>query len=373
MPALGDLKEWAPFHIDALGLVSLLAAESLRHSISRLVPSPYAEYLPLLAPQIFADNTIANPIPGFTLYNITDGFGATDLSAWFTRWLMCQKFKYNSTTLLVNAFSKQRPLVTPRWALMVCINFIVNASLVVLSALLGDWYGITSAISLLMIVFARGYMLFALRSSLDSLIEEAEKHDRDRVTLFLTLPNGRAVTILTTRGITVKVLLTEAVPEDWLLYMFFRGLTWVAFGVLVFSLGSASLCAQAVIVVTMLLSTVAVVNRLGCNEQQVGRRLGILQVDVPGEDARRQVFLNMHLNPEQEEALLSWHLLPMKYNTFWWNRYRPRPESEKEGSSDGTPPTASTSCPSIANIPTNTEVQPAAQNVDGGAENPARE
>lgn len=91
MPVL-NAKDWTPFKLDALGIVTLLGTEGLRQSISRLVPNRFVEYLPLLAPQIIADNTITHVVPGFTLYNITDGVLAIDLSAWLTRWLLCQDF-----------------------------------------------------------------------------------------------------------------------------------------------------------------------------------------------------------------------------------------------------------------------------------------
>ena len=332
MPILESAKAWAPFHIDALGIITLLAADSLRQSISRLVHNPYAEYLPLLAAQIFADNTIANPVPGFTLYNITDGILSIDLSAWWTRWLMCQKLHYNTTTLHVNVLPWQ-PLITVRWALMVCINFTVNAVLVVIPVL-SDWYGFASSVSLVAIILTRGCMLFSLRKSLDNLVEQAEKHSRDPVTLFLTLPNGRAVTIRTTRGITTNVLLTEVRPGSKFLHLLFRGVTWLAFGVLVVSLGSACLCAQIIIVVTLLLATIVVVNRFGCDERHIGRRLEIVQLNTPGDDSRHKAYMNMNLGEEHEEALLSWHLLPMKYNTFWWNRYRQRQDAAMERPGD---------------------------------------
>jgi hypothetical protein len=85
------LETWAPFKIDVLGIVTLLGADSLRRAVARLVFSPSAEYLPLLAAHIIADNSIADAVPGFVLYSITDGTKATDLSAWWTRWLLSQR------------------------------------------------------------------------------------------------------------------------------------------------------------------------------------------------------------------------------------------------------------------------------------------
>ena len=59
-----NIKNWSPFKIDALGIVTLLGADAVRKSLGRLVYSPF-EYLPLLAGHIFADNSVMEPIPGF--------------------------------------------------------------------------------------------------------------------------------------------------------------------------------------------------------------------------------------------------------------------------------------------------------------------
>jgi hypothetical protein len=84
MAPLTSLKSWSPFKIDALGLITLLGADAIRKTLGRLVYSPF-EYFPLLAGHIFADNSVAEPIPGFVLYSITESMKAVDLSAWFTR------------------------------------------------------------------------------------------------------------------------------------------------------------------------------------------------------------------------------------------------------------------------------------------------
>ena len=69
--------------IDTVGIVTLLGANFIRKSLGKLVYLPF-EYFPLLAGQVFADNTITDPVPGFTLYIITEGTMAAELSAWFT-------------------------------------------------------------------------------------------------------------------------------------------------------------------------------------------------------------------------------------------------------------------------------------------------
>ena len=81
---LAAAKAWSALKIDALGLIMLLGADAMRKTLGQLKYSPW-EYFPLLAGHVFADNSIAEPVPGFTLYNISEGIVATDLSAWFTR------------------------------------------------------------------------------------------------------------------------------------------------------------------------------------------------------------------------------------------------------------------------------------------------
>jgi len=182
MPVL-EAKDWAPFKLDALGIIALLGTDSLRQSISRLVHNDLAEYLPLLAPQIIADNTITNTVPGFTLYNITDGVLAIDLSAWVARWLACQAFKWNTTVLDVRALGQKRSLVTTCWFVMLCLNALVDAAIIVFPVLLDDWYGFAASVSLVVTVISRAYILFSLRRSIDDLVTEADT-EKDPVKLW---------------------------------------------------------------------------------------------------------------------------------------------------------------------------------------------
>lgn len=319
MPAL-EAKDWAPFKLDALGIVTLLGTESLRQSISRLVHNGFAEYLPLLAPQIIADNTITNVVPGFALYNITDGVLAIDLSAWWTRWLTCQTFNWNTTVLDIYILPQKRSPVTTSWFVILCLNAIIDAAIIVIPVLLDDWYGFAASVSLVGTVISRAYILSSLRQSIDDFTTEADKQT-DAVKLFLTLLNGRAITIRTTRGITINILLTTPRPKHPFLYRLFQGIDWVALGVLVVSLGSASLCMQITLIGVLSLATHIVVQRYNCDELHIGRRLEITQNNLAGEDRRGTAYINLNLSEEEEKALISWHLLPMKYNKFLWGRY----------------------------------------------------
>ncbi|EMD64023.1 hypothetical protein COCSADRAFT_89186, partial [Bipolaris sorokiniana ND90Pr] len=52
-----------------------------------------------LASHIYADNSITETLPGFVLYNITDGIKVMYLCSWFTHLLLCQDLCWQETTL----------------------------------------------------------------------------------------------------------------------------------------------------------------------------------------------------------------------------------------------------------------------------------
>ena len=96
----------------------------------------------------------------------------------------------------------------------------------------------------------------------------------------------------------------------------------MALGVLVVSLGSASLCMQIILVGILLLTTLIAVQRYGCDELYIGRSLEIIRNDRSGLDDRRGIaYVALNLNEKEEEAMISWNLLPMKYNQYLWTRY----------------------------------------------------
>ena len=91
------IKQWNPFKIDALGLITLLGADEVNQSIGTLQRRRFTEYLPLLAAFIVAGDRFNSEQPGFALYNITDGITTTELKGWFTRWLTAQKIRTGTT------------------------------------------------------------------------------------------------------------------------------------------------------------------------------------------------------------------------------------------------------------------------------------
>jgi hypothetical protein len=84
--------EWSPFHIDALGIVTMIGAEQVNQLVGRLVASRYGEYLPLLGAYIIASNSFTDAYSGFALFNIPAGIMTTDIAGWFSRWCLAQDF-----------------------------------------------------------------------------------------------------------------------------------------------------------------------------------------------------------------------------------------------------------------------------------------
>jgi hypothetical protein len=321
MAILPGAGSWSPFKIDALGIVTLLGADALRKSTARLVPNPFAEYLPLLASHIFADNSVGENLPGFTLYNVTDGIKATDLSSWFSRWLSCQQFGWQETTLHIEDAKKSRRK-SRIWYISVGFACLLNCFFIVFPSILGDWYGFASATGLVITILVRTYVLYASRRSLDNLVEQADKESTDSVKLIITLPNGKIVSVRTTRGITVKCLLTEAQPENRKLHLLARAINWVSFAVHAVTLGMASLCIQLILVVSILVASVLTIQQVGCDESLVGRRLEIKRHDDVKINRRAKAYCKLELNTQEEESMTKWDLFPSESNKIWWERYR---------------------------------------------------
>jgi hypothetical protein len=63
---LRGLKEWKPFGIDALGLVTLLGAEEINKSVGTLQRRRITECLPLLAAFVVAGDRFTEEQPGYS-------------------------------------------------------------------------------------------------------------------------------------------------------------------------------------------------------------------------------------------------------------------------------------------------------------------
>jgi hypothetical protein len=321
MSVLPGFRTWAPFRIDALGIVTLLGTESLRQVLGRLVHNGVAEYLPLMAAQVIADNTFAEPVPGFVLYNITDKIKATDLSAWFTRWLLCQDLTYCSSTLFISV-NNSKTALPDRHILDFAVSLPLNVFPITFASLIGDWFGFVCAIGTALTAAARASRLHLLRQALDDQVIRGVQKSSDQVKVFVTLPNGKSVSILTSRGIVLGCLLTEICPRNHFLHLALQGLTWLAFGVAMVTLGMACLVMQVIIVAWLIVPSAIVLRQFGCDESRISPHLRINRNNAVGIDTRAKCYARLSLLEEEERAFVDWHLFPQRSNQSWWKQYR---------------------------------------------------
>jgi hypothetical protein len=308
-----------PVSVGALGFITGLGASPIDKTLGRLVYSPL-EYFPLLAGHIFADDSVAEAIPGFALYNITEGASATNLSPWFTRWLLCQKLTYCSTELDIRATEhRSAPSLVEHFTVLSA--FAINAVLIIWPILMGDWYGLAASLSLVSLVLVRVWILWACRQALDrnNVRWASTLSQRKEVKLFITLPSGDSIVVKTTTGITQNCLLTGARPSSKNWHRIVRGICWLAFSAHVVSLGMASLAVQVPLVALTLLFSVLVVLQIGCDESRVGNRLAISRRDNEGLGSRAQTYMLLDLTEDEEQCFLEWPLFPKRVNRLWWS------------------------------------------------------
>jgi hypothetical protein len=99
---IDSLHKWDPFHIDALGIITLLGADEVSHAFGSLATNRYTSFLPTVGAYVFVSNSFTTPIPGFQVYNVDDSIYTTDVPGWFARWLLNQKVKTNATKYVVS-------------------------------------------------------------------------------------------------------------------------------------------------------------------------------------------------------------------------------------------------------------------------------
>ncbi|KAH6870693.1 hypothetical protein BKA58DRAFT_181568 [Alternaria rosae] len=321
-----NIKNWSPFKIDALGMVMLLGADAIRKSTDRLVYSPL-EYLPFLAGHIFADNSVMEPVPGFELYNVTEAFKATDLSAWFTRWLSCQKLSYNSSRHRIQAVHHVPGSQTEQW-LGTGLAVVVNAFLIIWPMLIEDWYGLAASFSLVALVVIRACILYDFRDSIDEAIKKLDDQEtkKTEVKLFITSPNGKRLTVVTMTGIAQEVLPIEARPRSENLHLVSRAFCWLAFGVHAVTLGMTCLAIQLLIITVTLVSSVAMIQGWfsegsNSNDTCIRSRLLINRQIDERIGSMSSIYVLLDLTEEEDQNMIAWSIFPTQHNKLWLPPY----------------------------------------------------
>ncbi|KAL5334165.1 hypothetical protein BJX70DRAFT_378999 [Aspergillus crustosus] len=362
------LHEWQPFKIDALGLVTLLGAQDVDNAIGRLVPSQWLEYMPLLAGYVIASDQFRQKKPAFNWYNISSGIHTTDISGWFSRWLMAQDFADTRSIVWWEVSHSHRGRRRGVHCLIAAaVSCCTTGMLIALAVLSRDWYGVANALSLSVSIVVRAYILQANRAAIDAAIHEVEKNSEKgeswdhHVKTLLILPTSNVVTVMVPENLIRSVFVCNPTPRRAWLYQLAQGIGWIAFGIHVVCLGMAQLASQLCTTALLILSTVLVCYRVGCDDFQgfsrqtntneraacspytcwMGSRLQASVLEWPAEadfvkdkggkwrqrqpgdteprSARRQ-DLYAWLNPsnEEEQSMAKWDLLPHSRGNATW-------------------------------------------------------
>ncbi|KAI2617251.1 hypothetical protein GGS26DRAFT_577266 [Hypomontagnella submonticulosa] len=320
MMPLAGLLNWAPFQLDALGLVTLFGAREMNMSVGNLTRSWITDWLPIFGSYAVANNEIAQPEPGFVLYNVTDQVMATDVSIWFTRWLMSYPLTYTATTITLG--SNTRPMSSIRKICSIMVGGLICGVLLMFAILTADWWGVANVIALGLTVLVRQQMVGSLRSSVDKGFQDARNNPGDDVKIFLTLPNGTAVTMRGPRQVVVNCVLTNPRPSNPTYYFILRTVGWGAFGAHAISLGMTALFNQILCVVTLLVCTYLTATHVGDERGAIGKKLW-LEVDMGDTKwSRAPVYARLNMSNIEEDCMVRWSIMPQRTNTWWWNRYR---------------------------------------------------
>lgn len=295
--------------------------------LGRLAQTGFTSLLPLLGAFKIADDSIAKPIPGFVLYNVSDGILATDITGWFARWLLCQNVTFNSTTLTIsvkiNGLCKPRHgWLSGRHLLQYVAGIVTMGPLLVIFILTGDWWGFANWAAMAISVIVRRIVISQNLTALDIASSKADARSKEPVKVFLTLPTGNAVTIRVPRGIVLDCLLTTPRPPNSRLYSTIRAVGWMGFGVHMVCLGMTSLLNQILAITLLLIATVLVAQRVDDKDTYIGHQLEIRREDIKGPDFRAAAMARLELSTAQENTMLAWNLFPQKSNTDWWQKYR---------------------------------------------------
>ena len=213
------------------------------------------------------------------------------------------------------------------------IGGLVLTSMLALTILMGDWWGVANSIALVVSVFVRWYLVrehnLGLNQSCSSACYSRTSQHSTRVKLLVTLDDGKLVTIYAPRGLVLSGFLKRPAPVHPSIYTWTTRVGWTFFGVHVVALGQCNLVTQLITVALLVGCTWLVVHGFGCNESEIGDSIRVQRVPngFPGEDRRMWAYAKLHPTFEEEESLADWNLLPRKVNTAWWKEYNIAKES----------------------------------------------
>lgn len=271
-------RNWSPFRLDALGLVTLIGAEEVCVAIGGLQFSWLTEYLPLLGSFLIASNRFTQPLPGYTAYNITSGMIPPEINGNFTRWLDHHFGSGPRRDAGTAWLDFEAPIGNEaRWSrwkrpFALFVSFVLNGALLTLAVLQGDWYGMANSVAMIISVMVRTSLIDQHESKLHDLVKTAQKslYDKDGqkidmkpLKVLIDSPSSSKVAVCMVPPPLIRCLLLTYAESSRPWYRLSRLVGWAAFAVHVISIGQSYLISQLVAVAILAMSTVATIYRIG--------------------------------------------------------------------------------------------------------------
>ncbi|EXJ71069.1 uncharacterized protein A1O5_06062 [Cladophialophora psammophila CBS 110553] len=384
MVLLGYLKNFQPFRLDALGIVTLLGAEQVNNHVGKLVRSRWLQYMPLLGAYVIASDEFTAKQPGFQLFNFSANIYTPGLAGWFSRWLIEQDFETSGTCVEWSINAKAHSFALDFW-LALLTGTIVQAGFIVMTVLMGDWWGFANAMSMVISTAGRAYLVNRNTTWLDrAVVEETKKalgepeplvstkrrpnvnnkvFDEDELRklpeakVIVLLPDARAAVLFIPECLVREVFVynpkppgtrdetkrvgtwpvrrreenrrKQSGPRELLVYELVRWISWLAFGAHVITIGMSDLVSQLITVVIIVVPTFLIVQGFGCDDSHIGTRLRAEISDIPPEEikARRaDMYAFLALSDEEEGCLEQWNLAANRANRHFWGDYERKKE-----------------------------------------------
>ena len=316
---LKHLRSWSPFRLDALGLLTMLGADEMSREVGSLSANTLVSWMPLLGANVVPSNTFVDPLHGYTLYNISDAIQSTTLAGWFSRWLLAQQTSRHTSVFVWSVRSHPRGHGHQALA----IGIIVNTCVVALPLLVGDYYGLASALCMNAGIIARAYLVRQNRDAIDRAANDTSVYSNDLVRTFIILANGKATTVIAPRNVIVNCFMSKPKIAYPMYYTIARALGWFAFVGLIVTVGQAVLVVQIAIIIVTVFATVLTALGIGTVRDGVGKTLQVVRSEHPSRHGRRyEAYAMLHLSKEEEDTMTDWALFPQRRNLSWWNHYR---------------------------------------------------
>ena len=318
-PPLEDLRAWAPFRLDALGLLTMLGTNEMSREIGSLSANTLVSWLSLLGGNVVPSNAFVQPLHGYTLYNISDAIQSTTLAGWFSRWLVTQNPSQNTSLFVWSVRCHPRR----RGHRALAIGIIINTCILVLPLLIKDYYGLASALCMGVGIAVRAYLVTQNSNAVDRAAVDTSIHSNELVKTFVILANGKATTVMAPRNVVVNCFMSTPKVVHPKYYDIARAIGWLAFVGLVVTIGQAVLVVQIVIIIVTVSATFMTAFGIGTVHDGVGKSLHVVRFEHPSRHGRRgEAYAMLHLSKEEEQTMIDWALFPQRRNQTWWSQYR---------------------------------------------------